>query len=175
MDNTFLPCWLCSTFQSTKIVKMLKKMHEHFENWKVFGFFGVFGFNIGLFHWQNCKKLFGKAYWTTHSFFVDPFQCSNSQSLSEIEEKMQKFFENWKILRFLSFSVSICYIFSQKTKLNASEKPTGQHVLSLLTFFNVPIHKVCQKFEKKKWHKTFANWKIQELLSYSVFVWDIFK
>ena len=28
-------------------------------------------------------------------------------------------------------------------------KPSGQHILSLVTFFNIPIHKFCQKFGKK--------------------------
>ena len=45
----------------------------------------------------------------------------------------------------LQFSVLIRDISTQQTVLNSSEKPTGQHILSLLIFFIVPIYIVRQK------------------------------
>ena len=60
--------------------------------------------------------------------------------------KNAKNIENWNILWFMSFSVSICDIFTEKTAINSLEEPIGQHILSLLTLFNVPIHKVPKKF-----------------------------
>ena len=62
--------------------------------------------------------------------------------------KMLKLNGNRKVLSFLSFPVSTWY-FRYKTATNSSEKPTGEHILSLLTLSNVSINKVFQKFEKK--------------------------
>ena len=59
----------------------------------------------------SAPNLFEKDYWTTNLFLVDSFQHSNLRSLSKIWQNCIKNFENWKILGFLSFSVSIWYIF----------------------------------------------------------------
>ena len=86
---------------------------------------------------------------------------------------MGKNFENWKILGFLSFSVSIWDIVTWNTVINSSKKPTGQHIFSLLTFFNVEIYNIQWNFGKKL-HKTFGNSKILRFLSFLVSIWDIF-
>ena len=54
---------------------------------------------------------------------------------------MQKSFEIWKIVGFLSFSVSIWDFFIYKTAIIPSKKPTGQQNVSFWPF---------KTFESKK-------------------------
>ena len=70
----------CQNF-TKKIIETLKKGKS---------FFVIFGVTLRKFHLENCNKLFGKAYWTTHLLLVDPFQRSNPQSPSEIWKKVPK-------------------------------------------------------------------------------------
>ena len=75
-------------------------MHENHENWKTSGFFVIFGVNLKHFHLENYNKLFGKAYWITHSFFVDPFQRTNPQRMSKIRKKCIKSLKTRKFFDF---------------------------------------------------------------------------
>ena len=113
---------------------------------KSFRFFVNFGVNLRHFHLETAinssKKPTGQHIFT----FLTIFKFKSTKSVTNLN-KMHKFFANWKVCGFLSYSVLICDTFTQKTEINASEKPTGLHILSLLTLFNVPIHKVCRKFE----------------------------
>ena len=54
-----------------------------------------------------------------------------------------------KILGFCLFRCQFEIFFNVKIAINSSEKPTGQQICSLLTFFNIPIYKVCRKFDKR--------------------------
>ena len=81
-------------------------------------------------------------------FLFDSLKLSNPRRLSKLYQKMYKNFENWRVLCFLSFSVSIWDIVTKKTAKNCSEKPTGQHIRALLTLFNVSIHKIYRNFRK---------------------------
>ena len=69
-----------------------------------------------------------------------------------------------KSFKALSFLMSISDLFS---------KQTGQHILSLLTLFNVSGDEVRRKFEKM--HKNLENWRLSGFLSISVSLWDIFQ
>ena len=75
---------------------------------------------------QNSNYLFIKIYWSTNSYFDDRFQHSNSQSLSQLWQKLHENIETWKILGFLPFSVSVWDIFTFKTVILFSSKTTGQ-------------------------------------------------
>ena len=70
---------------------------------------------------------------------------------------------------FVIFGVNMRHFHSKETAKNSSEKHTGQHIFSLLTLLNVPIHKVRQKLGENM-HEIFENWKILGLLSFSVFL-----
>ena len=63
-----------------------------------FRVFVIFGVNLKHFHLKKTNKLSGKAYWTIHSFNVDPSQRSNPQSLSKME-KNTKNFQKWENFR----------------------------------------------------------------------------
>ena len=69
--------------------------------------------------------------------------------------------------------MSILDSFRLKNCIYHFSKHTGQHNLSLLTFFNVPVDEVCQKLEKMQ-KRIFENWKISGFLKFSVSIWDIF-
>ena len=86
---------------------------------------------------------------STFSCFL-PQKHSIPQSLSKLQQKMYKNFENWKNLGFLSLSVPILAIdfFNRKTAINSLEKFFGQQILSLLTLFNFPFHEDCRKIDK---------------------------
>ena len=107
LDNKFVPCWLFSTFQSTKSVENWQKLHKNFEIWKILGFLSFSVWIWYIFHLENSHYLFGKAYWTTnscHSCHVERFQHSNPRSLSKIWQKLHENVKNRKILEFfLSF------------------------------------------------------------------------
>ena len=119
-----------------KCIKTLK-----IENF--FAFFSIiFGVNLGHFHLENWNKPFMKAYWTTNSLLVDPFQRSNPQRQWKNLEKIPK------SLRFLSFSVSIGDIFFQKTATISSNKPNGQRISAMLNIFSIVIHEDCGNYDK---------------------------
>ena len=101
--------------------------------------FLIFGVNLKHFHSENCNKFSGKAYWTTHSFLVDPLKHISSRNLSKLQQKVHKIFEK---LKFFCHSRSQFETFSfRENAINSSEKPTGHKIFSLLTLFNVPILK----------------------------------
>ena len=73
-----------------------KTMHKIFGNWKVFFVFCV---TLRRFHLDDCNKLFRKAYWTTDSLLVDPFQRCNPQSRSKMgQEKCIKLLQTGNYL-----------------------------------------------------------------------------
>ena len=82
-------------------------------------------------------------------FLFDPLKQFNPRRLSKLQQKMEKSFENWEILGFLSFLVSIWDNVTKQTAKSCSEKPTVQHMFSLLTLFNVPTYKIHWNFGKK--------------------------
>ena len=88
--------------------------------WKMenFGVFVVFNVNLRHCHSENFNKFFAKTYWALHFFLVDPFHCSN---LKVCQKFGKKIIENWKILGFLLFLVSIWDIFILKKSINSSK------------------------------------------------------
>ena len=112
LDNTYFPCWPFSTFQLAKSVKNLEKMHEIFENWKFLGFLS-FSVSIWDIFNQNIAIMSSlKTTGSTNFFIVDPSKHSNPRSLWNFNKKCIKlYFESWKILCFLSISVSVWDIF----------------------------------------------------------------
>ena len=146
-------------FQSTKSVEKLERKPKIFENRKVWDFLFFFGVSLRSFHLEKCNKFFGKNYRTINFFLVNPLKHSYRRSLSKLLEKMHEHFEKWKILGFLGFLVLIWDIFTEKTAMNSSEKPTGQHNFSLLPLFNVPIHKSVKRFGEKL-HIIFESWEL---------------
>ena len=121
----------------------------------------------------SAPNLFEKDYWTTNLFLVDSFQHSNLQSLSKLWQKLHKNFENWKILGFLSFSVSIWYIFPLENSHYLFGKAywttNSCHSCHVERFQHSnprSLSKICQKL-----HKNVKNRKILEffLMIFGVF------
>ena len=137
-----------------------------------FGFFVIFGVNVRHFHSEQCNYSVIKDYWTTNFFFVVSRRHSNPRSVSNFSKNCIEVLKIGKFWVFCHFR-SVCDIFTHKDAINSSGKPTGQNFLSLLILFNVPIHKVCQKFGKEL-YKIFGNWKISGFLWFSVSISDTF-
>ena len=94
------------TFFIVPIYKVRQKLGKNAKNlWKMekFGEFVVFGVILRHCHSENFNKLFAKTYWALYFFLVDPFHCSNLQSLSKIWEKIQK--NHWKLENFGVFVI----------------------------------------------------------------------
>ena len=115
------------------------------ESFEIFVNFGV---NMRHFLSDHCNYLSIKHYWTTENFIVDPLKQFNSQICRNFKKNCIKTFKVEKFWVFCIFGVNLSN-FHLKTAINSSEKPTGQHTLSLLTLFNVAIYKERRKFEKK--------------------------
>ena len=124
-----------------KTVKILgKKCIKSLKFGKWWGFCH-FRCHFEIFSFTKRQLSLRKNLPVNETFLSDPLKLSNPGRLSKLYQKMHKNFENWRVLGFLSFSVSIWDIVTKKkTTKNCSEKPTGQHICALLTLFNVSIH-----------------------------------
>ena len=96
----------------------------------------------------NWTYLVTNALKTTNLPMSKAFSHTIPRSLSIFRQKLNKNSENRKIIEILSFSMSIPDNFRLKNYIYFFSKHTGQHILSLLTLFNVSIDEVCQKFGK---------------------------
>ena len=63
---------------------------------------------------------------------------------------------NRKVPEILSFSMSIPDNFCLKNCIYLFSKPSGLHILSLWTLFNVPIDEICRNW-RNKLYKIFEN------------------
>ena len=114
--------------------KFEKKTIKSLKSGK-FWVFVIFCVNLRHFNFRDCNKLFTKAYWTTHAVLDGPFHCSISQSPTKIRKKINETFENWKILEFVSFLVSIQIFSFGKQQLSLQKSVLGQIFSAMLSMF----------------------------------------
>ena len=91
----------------------------------------------------------------THSF-VHPFKHFNPPSLTKLEQKLHKNFENWVILGFFSFSVSILDIFLSEHCIYLFIKDNWTTILFLDVGFQHSNLRSLSKF-RQKMHENFEN------------------
>ena len=111
LDNQPFPCWLFETFQSTKSVETSTKLQKRLWKLENFGFV-ILGVTLRHFHLKNCNKLFGKDYWTTNCFLVDPLKHSKPRCLSKIWQKCVKTMKNGRLWDFCHFPCQFEIFFS---------------------------------------------------------------